>query len=162
MGGTSCDRVCTEVSAFLFFERLISLDFNQRKNNKRKRKLLVDADKELSCHAIYHQLNNSVGTLVALDLAPPTKQTMMWKESGGVETLLSQPAQHLFHAELQTVKISSLLVCVPLCRWWDCCTSRREPPGVWLQATAGAKHCWKYCVTALFHWIPNDYLHTHR
>ncbi|XP_019477728.1 double-strand-break repair protein rad21-like protein 1 isoform X2 [Meleagris gallopavo] len=77
-------------------------DFNQRKNNKRKRKLLVDADKELSCHAIYHQLNNSVGTLVALDLAPPTKQTMMWKESGGVETLLSQPAQHLFHAELQT------------------------------------------------------------
>ncbi|XP_042740687.1 double-strand-break repair protein rad21-like protein 1 [Lagopus leucura] len=76
-------------------------DFNQRKSNKRKRKLLVDADKELSCHAIYHQLNNSLGTLVALDLAPPTKQTMMWKESGGVETLLSQPAQLLFHAELQ-------------------------------------------------------------
>lgn len=77
-------------------------DFNQRKNNKRKRKLLVDADKELSLSAIYHQLNNSVGTLVTLDLAPPTKQIMMWKESGGVETLLSQPAQHLFHAELQT------------------------------------------------------------
>ncbi|XP_031444976.1 double-strand-break repair protein rad21-like protein 1 isoform X2 [Phasianus colchicus] len=77
-------------------------DFNQRKNNKRKRKLLVDAEKELSCYAIYHQLNNSMGTLVALDLAPPTKQIMMWKESGGVETLLSQPAQHLFHAELQT------------------------------------------------------------
>lgn len=115
MGGTSCDHVCTEVSAFFFFEYLISLDFNQRKNNKRKRKLLVDADKELSLSAIYHQLNNSVGTLVTLDLAPPTKQTMMWKESGGVETLLSQPAQHLFHAELQTVKIFSLLVCVPLC-----------------------------------------------
>lgn len=116
MGGTSCGHLCSEVNAFLLFERLISLDFNQRKSNKRKRKLLVDADKELSCHAIYHQLNNSLGTLVALDLAPPTKQTMMWKESGGVETLLSQPAQLLFHAELQMVKVSSLLVCVPVCR----------------------------------------------
>ncbi|XP_015737412.1 double-strand-break repair protein rad21-like protein 1 [Coturnix japonica] len=82
-------------------EPVDATDFNQRKNNKRKRKLLVDVEKELSCNAIYQQLNNSTDTLVTLDLAPPTKQTMMWKESGGAETLLSQPAQHLFHAELQ-------------------------------------------------------------
>uniref|UniRef100_A0A8C9ENS3 RAD21 cohesin complex component like 1 n=1 Tax=Pavo cristatus TaxID=9049 RepID=A0A8C9ENS3_PAVCR len=91
-----------EEEGFLL-EPVEDTDFNQRKNKKRKRKLLVDVEKELSCSAIYQQLNNSTGTLVALDLAPPTKQTMMWKESGGVQTLLSQPAQHLFHAELRTL-----------------------------------------------------------
>ncbi|XP_010213424.1 PREDICTED: double-strand-break repair protein rad21-like protein 1, partial [Tinamus guttatus] len=72
-----------------------------RKKNKRKRKLLVDADKELSCQTIYNQLNNCVGTLTTLDLAPPTKKTMMWRESGGVDVLLCQAAQPLIHAELQ-------------------------------------------------------------
>ncbi|KAM9178299.1 double-strand-break repair protein rad21-like protein 1 [Mergus octosetaceus] len=75
--------------------------FNQRKKNKRKRKLLVDEDKELSCSVIYNQLNNCVDVLVTLDLAPPTKKTMAWKESGGVDTLLSNPTQPVFHAELQ-------------------------------------------------------------
>ncbi|NWJ10689.1 RD21L protein, partial [Crypturellus undulatus] len=74
---------------------------NLRKKNKRKRKLLVDADKELSCQAIYNQLNNCMGTLATLDLAPPTKKTMMWKESGGVDVLLCHTAQPLIHAELQ-------------------------------------------------------------
>ncbi|XP_066834614.1 double-strand-break repair protein rad21-like protein 1 isoform X3 [Anser cygnoides] len=75
--------------------------FNQRKKNKRKRKLLVDEDKELSCSAIYNQLNNCVDILVTLDLAPPTKKTMAWKESGGVDTLLSNPTQPVVHAKLQ-------------------------------------------------------------
>ncbi|KFV85463.1 Double-strand-break repair protein rad21-like 1, partial [Struthio camelus australis] len=73
----------------------------QRKKNKRKRKLLVDADKELSYNAIYNQLNNCMDTLATLDLAPPTKKTMMWKKSGGVDKLLSHTAQPLVHAELQ-------------------------------------------------------------
>ncbi|OXB67819.1 hypothetical protein ASZ78_005501 [Callipepla squamata] len=75
--------------------------FKQRKRNKSKRKLLVDADKELSSDVMYHQLNNCTDVLDTLDLAPPTKQMMVWKESGGAKTLLSQPAQPLFHAELQ-------------------------------------------------------------
>ncbi|XP_071882439.1 double-strand-break repair protein rad21-like protein 1 isoform X2 [Anas platyrhynchos] len=75
--------------------------FNQRKKKKRKRKLLVDADKELSCSVIYNQLNNYVDILATLDLAPPTKKTMAWKESGGADTLLSNPTQSVVHAELQ-------------------------------------------------------------
>ncbi|NXO00967.1 RD21L protein, partial [Rhinopomastus cyanomelas] len=74
---------------------------SQRKKNKRKRKLLVDAVKELSCHAIYNQLNNCSDTLTVLDLAPPTKKTMEWKKSGGVENLLSEAAQPVFHEDLQ-------------------------------------------------------------
>ncbi|NXS46047.1 RD21L protein, partial [Balaeniceps rex] len=73
----------------------------QRKKNKRKRKLLVDVDKELSCNAIYNQLNNCTDILATLDLAPPTKKTMMWKKSGGVDKLLSHTTQPVVHAELQ-------------------------------------------------------------
>jgi len=68
----------------------------------------VDVDKELSCNAIYKQLNNCVDILAALDLAPPTKKTMMWKKWGGVDKLLTHAAQPVVHAELQMVKIDSL------------------------------------------------------
>ncbi|NXY49472.1 RD21L protein, partial [Ceuthmochares aereus] len=73
----------------------------QRKKNKRKRKLLVDVEKELSCSTIYNQLNNCSDFLDVLDLAPPTKKTMMWKKWGGVDNLLSHAAQPVVHAELQ-------------------------------------------------------------
>ncbi|XP_074013556.1 double-strand-break repair protein rad21-like protein 1 [Numenius arquata] len=73
----------------------------QRKKNKRKRKLLVDVNKELGCNSIYNQLNNCTDILTTLDLAPPTKKTMTWKKSGGVDKLLSQSTQPVFHAELQ-------------------------------------------------------------
>ncbi|XP_027553002.1 double-strand-break repair protein rad21-like protein 1 isoform X2 [Neopelma chrysocephalum] len=72
-----------------------------RKKNKRKRKLLVDVQKELSCSAIYNQLTNCTDTLATLDLAPPTKKTMMWKEWGGVDKLLSHSTQPVVHADLQ-------------------------------------------------------------
>ncbi|NXR68032.1 RD21L protein, partial [Rhadina sibilatrix] len=73
----------------------------QRKKNQRKRKLLVDVEKELSSHTIYKQLTNCTDLLATLDLAPPTKKTMMWKEWGGADKLLSQPALPVVHAQLQ-------------------------------------------------------------
>ncbi|NXG45949.1 RD21L protein, partial [Psilopogon haemacephalus] len=74
---------------------------DQRKKNKRKRKLLVDVVKELSSSTIYNQLNDCTDILTTLDLAPPTKKTMLWKESGGVDKLLSQPGQPVVHTKLQ-------------------------------------------------------------
>lgn len=65
----------------------------------------MDVNKELGCNAIYNQLNNCTDILATLDLAPPTKKTMMWKKSGGVDKLLSHATQPVFHAELQMVKI---------------------------------------------------------
>ncbi|KAM6404462.1 double-strand-break repair protein rad21-like protein 1 [Rhynochetos jubatus] len=106
------------------------------KKKKRKRKLLVDVEKALSCSTMYNQLNNCMDTLMTLDLAPPTKKMMMWKQLGGVDTLLSHGTQPVVHAELQTVKINSPGVVVPLCRVWD---------GVWqliqrsCRSRAGAK-----------------------
>ncbi|NWT57360.1 RD21L protein, partial [Erythrocercus mccallii] len=72
----------------------------QRRKKKRKRNLLVDVEKELSCHTIYKQLTNCTDLLVTLDFAPPTKKTMMWKEWGGVDKLLSHAAQPVFPAQL--------------------------------------------------------------
>ncbi|NXF81613.1 RD21L protein, partial [Sclerurus mexicanus] len=72
-----------------------------RKKTKKKRKLLVDAQKELSCNAIYNQLTSYTDILVTLDLAPPTKKTMMWRELGGVDHLLSHSTQPVVHADLQ-------------------------------------------------------------
>ncbi|NXC85929.1 RD21L protein, partial [Cercotrichas coryphoeus] len=72
----------------------------QRKKKQRKRKLLVDAEKELSRQTIYKQLTNCTDLLATLDLAPPTKKTVMWKESGGVDKLLFHPAQPVVHAQL--------------------------------------------------------------
>ncbi|XP_010019014.1 PREDICTED: double-strand-break repair protein rad21-like protein 1 [Nestor notabilis] len=73
----------------------------QRKKNKRKRKLFVDVDKELTCKAMYNQLNNCTDIMATLDLAPPTKKTMLWKKSGGVDKLLSHTTQLLLPAKLQ-------------------------------------------------------------
>ncbi|NXL24316.1 RD21L protein, partial [Setophaga kirtlandii] len=73
----------------------------QRKKKQRKRKLLVDVEKELSTQTIYKQLSNYTDLLATLDLAPPTKKTMMWKEWGGVDKLLSHSSQPMIHAQLQ-------------------------------------------------------------
>ncbi|NXH89042.1 RD21L protein, partial [Edolisoma coerulescens] len=73
----------------------------QRKKKQRKRKLLVDVEKELSCNTIYKQLSNCTDLLATLDLAPPTKKTMMWKELGGVDKLLTHATQPVVHTELQ-------------------------------------------------------------
>ncbi|XP_063260495.1 double-strand-break repair protein rad21-like protein 1 [Prinia subflava] len=73
----------------------------QRTKKQRKRKLLVDVEKELSCQTIYKQLTNCTDLLATLDLAPPTKKTMMWKEWGGVDKLLSSAAHPVGHAQLQ-------------------------------------------------------------
>uniref|UniRef100_A0A8C7FVW1 RAD21 cohesin complex component b n=1 Tax=Oncorhynchus kisutch TaxID=8019 RepID=A0A8C7FVW1_ONCKI len=60
---------------------------------KRKRKLIVDNLKELDSKTIRAQLSDYSDIVTTLDLAPPTKKLMMWKETGGVEKLFSLPAQ---------------------------------------------------------------------
>uniref|UniRef100_A0A8C3QTG1 RAD21 cohesin complex component like 1 n=1 Tax=Cyanoderma ruficeps TaxID=181631 RepID=A0A8C3QTG1_9PASS len=85
-------------------------DAGQKKKKQKKRKLLVDVEKELSCQTIYKQLTDCTDLLGTLDLAPPTKKMMMWKEWGGADKLLSHAAHPVVHAQLQKVKISSLWI----------------------------------------------------
>lgn len=66
----------------------------------------MDSVKELDSKTIRAQLSDYSDIVTTLDLAPPTKKLMMWKETGGVEKLFSLPAQPLWNARL--LKVSSL------------------------------------------------------
>lgn len=72
---------------------------------KRKRKLIVDSVKELDSKTIRAQLSDYSDIVTTLDLAPPTKKLMMWKETGGVEKLFSLPAQPLWNNRLLKVTV---------------------------------------------------------
>ncbi|XP_070533696.1 double-strand-break repair protein rad21 homolog isoform X2 [Ptychodera flava] len=61
--------------------------------HRRKRKLVVDDVKELSGDIIKAQLKDTTDITSTLDLAPPTKKLMIWKETGGVDKLFSLPGR---------------------------------------------------------------------
>lgn len=60
---------------------------------KRKRKLIVDEIKNISGEEMKAQLSDTSDIVTTLDLAPPTKRLMHWKESGGVEKLFALPGR---------------------------------------------------------------------
>ena len=62
---------------------------------KRKRKLIVDEVKAISGEEMKGQLSDTGDIVTTLDLAPPTKRLMHWKETGGVEKLFALPGRLL-------------------------------------------------------------------
>lgn len=62
---------------------------------KRKRKLIVDEVKNISGEEMKAQLSDTTDIVTTLDLAPPTKRLMHWKETGGVEKLFALPGRHI-------------------------------------------------------------------
>ncbi|CRK88226.1 CLUMA_CG002007, isoform A [Clunio marinus] len=62
---------------------------------KRKRKLIIDEVKNISGEEMKAQLANTADIITSLDLAPPTKKLMNWKETGGVEKLFALPSRFL-------------------------------------------------------------------
>lgn len=56
---------------------------------KRKRKLIVDEVKNISGEEMKSQLANTSDIITTLDLAPPTKRLMYWKDTGGVEKVFT-------------------------------------------------------------------------
>nr|XP_046181902.1 double-strand-break repair protein rad21 homolog A-like [Oncorhynchus gorbuscha]XP_046181903.1 double-strand-break repair protein rad21 homolog A-like [Oncorhynchus gorbuscha] len=80
---------------------------------KRKRKLIVDNLKELDSKTIRAQLSDYSDIVTTLDLAPPTKKLMMWKETGGVEKLFSLPAQPLWNSRILKMFTRTLTPLVP-------------------------------------------------
>lgn len=80
-------------------ETLFKYEFNLLFNGigftktKRKRKLIVDEVKNISGEEMKNQLSDTSDIVTTLDLAPPTKRLMHWKETGGVEKLFALPAR---------------------------------------------------------------------
>ena len=60
---------------------------------RRKRKLIVDHVMELDGQTMREQLKDFNDIVTTLDMAPPTKRLMQWKEMGGVEKLFSLPCK---------------------------------------------------------------------
>ena len=60
-----------------------------------KRKLIVDEVKAISGEEMKAQLSDTTDIVTTLDLAPPTKRLMHWKETGGVEKLFALPGRTL-------------------------------------------------------------------
>jgi len=62
---------------------------------KRKRKLIVDEIKAITGEGMKAQLSDSADIVTTLDIAPPTKRLMHWKETGGVEELFNLPGRRI-------------------------------------------------------------------
>jgi len=62
---------------------------------KRKRKLIVDEVKAITGEGMKAQLSDSADIVTTLDIAPPTKRLMHWKETGGVEELFNFPGRRI-------------------------------------------------------------------
>lgn len=83
---------------------LLSFSANsRRKRGRRKRKLFVDQKKELSNDTIKEQLTDFSDLIVPMDLAPPTEQLMLWKESGGAHSLFTQPCSTVLAPQINAV-----------------------------------------------------------
>lgn len=65
------------------------------RGGKRKRKLIVDEVKAIAGEEMKAQLSDTTDIVTTLDLAPPTKRLMHWKETGGVEKLFALPGRTL-------------------------------------------------------------------
>ena len=62
---------------------------------QRKRKLIVDEIKAITGEGMKAQLSDTIDIVTTLDIAPPTKRLMHWKETGGVEKLFVLPGRVL-------------------------------------------------------------------
>ncbi|XP_062573942.1 double-strand-break repair protein rad21 homolog isoform X2 [Saccostrea cucullata] len=67
--------------------------FPGAEKKKRKRKLIVDEQKGFPSETMKLQLSDTSDIITTLDLAPPTKKLMHWKETGGVEKLFGLPGR---------------------------------------------------------------------
>ena len=77
---------------------------------KRKRKLIIDEMKGIASETMKLQLSDTSDIITTLDLAPPTKKLMHWKETGGVEKLFALPGRSLTSKKLATVNISQAVL----------------------------------------------------
>ncbi|XP_048878748.1 double-strand-break repair protein rad21-like protein 1 isoform X3 [Brienomyrus brachyistius] len=100
------------------------LSSTERKRGKSKRRLLVDSVKELSNEAIRRQIEDCSDLLVPLSIAPPTRQLMEWKMTGGVHRLFCHLCVPVIHPQLQQLFPSNMMSI----EWWK---SRRDREQDW-------------------------------
>ena len=90
--------------------KLLHLFSGTEKKTKRKRKLIVDEQKGIPSETMKLQLSDTSDIATTLDLAPPTKKLMHWKETGGVEKLFALPGTPIVSKQTSKVCNNRLLV----------------------------------------------------
>lgn len=76
--------------------------------NKRKRRLIVDEQKSIPSEIMKSQMENTSDITTQLDLAPPSKKLMYWKETGYVDKLFTLPARTNTSRVLQRLFVRNL------------------------------------------------------
>ncbi|XP_054633778.1 double-strand-break repair protein rad21-like protein 1 [Dunckerocampus dactyliophorus] len=83
----------------------------KKKSGKRKCRLIVDRMTMLTNKAMQKQLSDYSNLVVPMDMAPPTRQVMLWKEGGAAVKLLAQLCTNVIAPEIkETFKKSVYLV----------------------------------------------------
>ena len=75
------------------------------RKSKRKRKLVIDEQKGIPSETMKLQLSDTSDIVTTLDLAPPTKKLMHWKETGGVEKLFALPGRSMISRKVTRVHL---------------------------------------------------------
>ena len=76
---------------------------------RRKRKLIIDEQKSITSEQMKIQMSDTSAIVMPLDLAPPTKKLMYWKETGGVDKLCGMTARRMYAAPLIKVQMYYVL-----------------------------------------------------
>ena len=106
---------------------------------KRKRKLIVDEVKAISGEEMKGQLSDTGDIVTTLDLAPPTKRLMHWKETGGVEKLFALPGRLLQSRYIHDDYSANLIVRASDTESFDMLGDNGAEPDMALEQVHGAK-----------------------
>jgi len=82
---------------------VIETDLGTGRKMKKKRRLIIDEQKLIPSDTMRAQLRRAADLVIPLELAPPTKRLMEWKDIGGVEKLLVLPGRHVGPTRLRQV-----------------------------------------------------------
>ncbi|KAM9856151.1 double-strand-break repair protein rad21-like protein 1 [Aulostomus maculatus] len=96
-----------EEEAFALEPMTVTLG-SERRRGKRKRHLLVDQSNVLTNEAIREQLADCSDLVVSLDMAPPTRQLMHWKESGSADKLFTQSCSTVITPQIRELFTKSI------------------------------------------------------
>lgn len=83
-----------------------------RHTTKRKRKLIIDEQKSIPSEVMKLQMSDTSDIVSSLDLAPPTKKLMFWKETGSVEKLFAMPGRAIVSRSLLRLFARNLLTSI--------------------------------------------------
>jgi cohesin complex subunit SCC1 len=122
-GGEQTTLVHNEEEAFALEPLDITTVPGTERKGKRKRKLIVDEQKGIPSETMKLQLSDTSDIVTSLDLAPPTKKLMHWKETGGVEKIFVLPGRPII-SKVTAKLFTRNLVCKPVSDDFEPGTSR--------------------------------------